>query len=361
LAGSQIARLLTLGTDSAADRAAKQSSVSAAVSSYASTPRMGKLLLDIVNPKFFNQVLADMCNFNVVFFADPDLYSFFWRVSFIADPHSWRADGNINAAQLTEALLRLMLVLNDGVAVFQTDKVRAAVAKYWQTDLPGLPVDDVALLIRKLVDELAGLGRAWPVLQFWQSDAANFLKNDLCLPDRRVSRFEAQLSSSVRAGRLTPPNRDLLAGILRCRPRVFKQALTTRIFTARGFLEQGRCCVAGMHRRLLEPEYIPPLVDGWFDFVDTIVVFHAYLQLLKDQCLDGDGRPIDILLPLRHDSGSTDTDRLLSRAGWLYYSPRGGSFTNELDLRRQYLRWRNAVIMSLWDISEQGKLREWRD
>jgi hypothetical protein len=324
---------------------------------------MKKLLINLLKPRFFNQVLADVCNFNTVFFADPELYSFWWRVVFIADPHSWRADGSVDVSQLSEALLRLMLVLNDGSPVgFQANGVRDVVKRCWQTSLPGRREDEVAMLIRRLPDELDGLMRTWPLLKAWQSEAANYIKESLWIPDATdedIGDLRSELDVALASGRLNQGQRRMLTDILDCKPLKFRQVLQERVELARDFLEKGRCCVAGMPRRLLGSESLPPSIDRWFDFIDTVVVFHAYLKLLKEQCQDRRGNMLDCLLPLLRKDGSTDQARLHSDPGCLYYNPRGGSFTSDINFRRRYLRWRGALIMSLWDISEQGKLREW--
>jgi hypothetical protein len=86
---------------------------------------------------------------------------------------------------------------------------------------------------------------------------------------------------------------------------------------------------------------------------DIILLFRAYLKLLKEGSgVDKTHSPILI----RKETGEPPTgEELSSNYAEYLFDPRGGSFISNPELRRKYFMWRNAFIMSLFDLSERGK------
>src|SRR6185503_7764398 len=83
-------------------------------------------------------------------------------------------------------------------------------------------------------------------------------------------------------------------------------------------------------------------------FKFTEQVLYAYLSLLKDRFGDG-----DILLD-RYQDGRP---KVVPSSAKALFDPIGGIFTHDPLTRRERFRFRAALTMSLWDMSEKEKKR----
>jgi hypothetical protein len=314
------------------------------------------------DPKFFDQVYADLCNYYTVFLRNKELYSYWMLGSFVVDPANWQSPEAVHEYQLREVLLRMFLVLNSDLSDTRIprspDHVLEPVRRFWgQLDAHGADPK----VIRRMFDlsEKVRLSCASIGDVGWLQEFAHLARCGL--QTKRLVKQRAAVEDARLLGEAVPWNRgyDWLDQELLRKNDVFGGK--SRLEEASARLASGMAFVGGRMREWLErykwpSGKYPVEADRWFDFCDTVAVMHAYLQLLKEASLAGNPNAVIVLKRDPNDgTASVKGDEGYAK---LLFDPRGGTFTYDPVLRRKYLMWRSALVMSLHDISEKAKLVE---
>ncbi len=325
----------------------------------------GKLML-------FDQVFADICNFQTVYGGDKDggeLFSYWMLASFVVEPDVWETPTQAGADVFRNMLIRMFLVLGAAPSAKQDETVwthaEQTVRKYWKQLL------ELGFVTKEELQK-AGLGDEDPIGQArveaqglrrgtlaWWFDHAYVLATEPlglanCWKDRQD--FETFLHNGHREYAL-----DAIPGP---NDSEWARADLDRWFKdAKDVLRKGEAWVAGRMRPMLrefalsdwrknEKSPYPYELDRWFDLCETVAVLRAYLSLLKEES-EKDAGPIH--LAKREPDGSLGKYKIETHAR-LLFDQRGGTVTFDPEFRRKYFMWRCALIMSLYDISEKAKL-----
>ncbi len=327
----------------------------------------GKLML-------FDQVFADICNFQTAYGGDKDggeLFSYWMLASFVVEPDVWETPTQASAGVFRNMLIRMFLVLGAAPSAKQDEKVwtyaEKTVRKYWMQLLDlgfvtkgelqkaGLEDNDP---IGQARAEAQGLRRG--TLAWWFDRAYVLASAPLglgnCWNDRR--KFEKFLRDRYgKWAHQKPPGSN-------AEDSEWARADLDRWFEdAKSTLREGKAWVGGRMRPMLrefalsdwrknERSPYPYELDRWFDLCDTVSVLRAYLSLLKEESEKGAG---PIHLAKREPDGSLGKYKIETHAR-LLFDQRGGTVTFDPEFRRKYFMWRCALIMSLYDISEKAKL-----
>jgi hypothetical protein len=328
----------------------------AAIQKAAAAANAPKFLRKILFPPsgsclLFDQVYADICNFNTVFLGKNDLYSFWWLASFATDPENWNTDGRVDTVQAREALLRAFLAMRAD-SKLSDDFIWQSIEKYWR-HLKKHGVDDgVRAEAFECGKKLSGIAE----YAAWLEHAVTLGKHGL--PALRRQREVVDAARSVFPARGARPGArfdfDFLNAYAEPRAKM-----------ARELLEQGRGFPGGQHRASSGPfdpngTTYPFEADRWFDFCDTVALMHGYLTLLKEEsnCENSNHTGRDLVLERQADGSPV---KIRTNCPELLFDPRGGTFTTSASFRRKYLKWRCAFVMSLLGITEKAKLVQCRE
>jgi hypothetical protein len=256
--------------------------------------------------KLFRSVFADICAAQFTYMGDPELFTFWYRNVFIADPEAWNiSEGPPSPVprHLWDYLVRLFLVLE----VISPERSLEVMAKFWsRRDVLYLGLDPDHL--SRIQSDIRSIVSSSRPFRSWIKATKDCVATIASRHDFDATRLRTEIAEEM-CSRLT----------------------------------LGRVCDysgdEGNH------------VATAFAHVQSL--FWAYLTELKRRCGDG-----NVLLE-RSANGDARFDQ--KRDAKILFDIRGGTRVPDWPDIRWYFRIRCAFLMSLWDMATKRKLHTDQD
>jgi len=290
---------------------------------------------------FFNQLFADICNFQIVYLGDVDLYTFWLAANWAFDPSATKGAKDPYPRDESMLLRVFLAISSDGRLPLDALEV---VARHWKEPLVS------RVLVEAVHGFCAELMRSTAIPE-WLQQVGKFAV-------RGVREMKNLKPGGLKLS--DPP----LAAFASNDFAVLRGQLKQRSLDAKAMLGEGKAFDGGaLHladvQSLFDPEKqaCPLELSRWLDTCDVIVLMHAYLCLLKDAFYPAD-RDLNSVVPRRDDDdGDIDDNKLHDgKHSTLLFDPRRGTLATTLKSRGDYFMWRCSFVRSLCDMAEKSKL-----
>jgi hypothetical protein len=244
-----------------------------------------------------------MCALRYTYLDEADLFVYWYRNHFLADPDSWElasGEPQLRPEAHVIHILRMLAVLECSAPERETSESENLLFQYW-----GDTSDCLALTrgqIRRMSEVVSRAFHSSSVFGDWRTAARKYIKRldtTHCFDVRRARTTSQKMAEHLDAGRVC------------------------RYPTERGDSSTKR-------------------------FLFTQLLSHAYLGKLK--AVGGNGNAL-----LERDSKTGHPKYEPTRDARILFDRRGGTFVPELSTIRWYFRIRSTYLMSLWDMATKQK------
>ena len=250
-----------------------------------------------VTYKLFKDVFADLNAYYFTYFQDSDLFTFWYRNIFITDPLCWKKDKDkivVKPDILVEFLLRLFFVLRD--------KALSTIKEYWhQKEEWGV----APRALQRFNDFVEILFKKGKTIEDWYGKAIEY-----------ILKLFSEIYGDV-------------------------ESVREEAMKMKDFLKEGKVYPYDTRNRR----------GNFSGFRYVQCLSHAYLTLLKEECLEG--KPDGCVLLKRNNRGAPELDPKTDAR--ILFDRRGGTFVPSPVVMQNYFKYRCAFVMSLWNMSAKEK------
>ncbi len=263
------------------------------------------ILLDIITPKFLHQCFADIISYYFSYNMNSTIFSYWYWSNFIQLPNAYIKPKVVDEAEFVSSLMRLLIIF------------RTVDKDYFEAY--SLPFDSILNSI----------------MQKWYKKIKIFI--DLLFKDKQISTWFQQTHSFVQ---------DIFIALYKDMIHEFSLEREVKINKIRKItdgkadifrdkIENGEVC-----------RYERECDDSRFQF--TQLIFYTYLKFLKERFLIRNSF-------LNRDSEGKVSVKNNDSLSDILFDPLGGIFTHDPLVRRELIKYRTSVIMSLWDMGIKEK------